>query len=536
MSPRYDALVVGGGHNGLTAAAYLGRAGLRTLVVERRSIVGGAAVTEEFHPGYRNSLASYTVSLLRPEVIADLELKRHGVEFIPYRGALELLDTGEVVQFTGEETHDQAQVARFSNRDWDSLKRLRAKLARVGDIVRDQILRPPPDLAGGWDALWSSVRIAGKARKLDVEDRLFLTQLFTLSADELMGRWFESEPMRHIMAVHCVSSNYASLRQPGSAIPFFLNVLGELDGRRGKWGIARGGMGAITQAMAASARGHGVEIRTGSGVDRILVANGRATGVRLETGEEIEARVVLANTDPKRTFLKMVGREHLDSDFADHIERLRMGHASMRMNLALSGTPRVGGLSGAALETALGSAITILPSRDNAERMWRIAQDGGIPEEPYVNIQVASSLDPSLAPPGHHVMSLLCKYYPYHLSGGRHWDVVKDEVADGILRSVARHIPNLPEITVARQVLSPLDLERVLGLTEGDIFHGRHDLDQIFSLRPHPRAARYATPVAGLYLCGSGAHPGGGVSGAPGHNAAQRVIKDLRWRRGRASS
>ncbi|MBL8673240.1 MAG: NAD(P)/FAD-dependent oxidoreductase [Alphaproteobacteria bacterium] len=484
-------------------------------------------MTEEFHPGYRNSLASYTVSLLRSEIIADLELKRHGLQLIPYRGALELLGEGQVVLFTGDEAHDQAQVGRFSNRDWDSLKRLRARLARVGDVVRDQILRPPPDLAGGWESLWAGLRIAGGLRKLDADDRHFLTQLFTLSADELMARWFEGEQMRQIMAVHCVSSNYASLRAPGSAIPFFLNVLGELDGRRGKWGVAKGGMGAITQAMAASARERGVEIRTAAPVARIAVESGRATGVVLESGEAIAARAVLANTDPKRTFLTLVGREHLDADFADHIERWRMGHASLRMNLALSGAPRFAGLSEADGDHALGTAITLLPSRRGAEEAWRRAQDGEIPAEPYVNMQVASALDDSLAPPGHHVMSLLCKYYPYKLAGGRSWDDLKEEVADRILAAVARHVPNLPAITVARQVLSPLDLERVLGLTEGDIFHGRHDLDQIFSLRPHPKAARYATPVAGLYLCGSGAHPGGGVSGAPGHNAAERAIKDL---------
>ncbi|MBL8701196.1 MAG: NAD(P)/FAD-dependent oxidoreductase [Alphaproteobacteria bacterium] len=530
MPASYDAIVIGGGHNGLTAAAYLGKSGLRTLVLERRHVIGGAAVTEEFHPGYRNSLASYTVSLLRPEVIADLELKRHGLSFVPYRGALELLGDGTTVLLTGDEERDQAAIARFSNRDWDRLKRLRARLARVGELARDQILRPPPDLAGGWGAAWSALRIAGKARSLDVEDRLFLTQLFTLSADELMGRWFESETMRQIMAVHCVSSNYASMRQPGSAIPYFLNVLGELDGRRGKWGVARGGMGAITQAMAAAGRAHGVEIRTDAPVARVVVEGGRAIGVVLESGESFAARAVLANTDPKRTFLKLVGREHLDAEFADHIERLRMGHASLRMNLALSGTPRFAGLSAADNAIGLGCAITMLPSRRDMEQTWRTAQDGGIPDAPYVNIQVASALDDSLAPPGHHVMSLLCKYYPYQLADGLQWDAIKERVADSILAAVARHVPNLPAITVARQVLSPLDLERILGLTEGDIFHGRHDLDQILSLRPHPRAAGYATPVPGLYLCGSGSHPGGGVSGAPGHNAARRVIKDLRRR------
>jgi phytoene dehydrogenase-like protein len=325
-----------------------------------------------------------------------------------------------------------------------------------------------------------------------------------------------------------VSSNFSSLDQPGSAIPFFLNVLGELDGRRYKWGVARGGMGAVSQALAASARAHGAEIRTAAPVERILVRGGRAEGVRLEGGEEIRARAVAANTDPKRTFLELVGREHLDPDFAAAIEHLRMGHASLRMNLALKGTPEFAALSGADAATALGTAITLLPDRATAERCYRMARAGEIPPEPYVNIQIASALDDSLAPPGHHVMSLLCKYYPYRLAGGRNWDDIKDAVADGILAAVGRHIPNLDRITVARQVLSPVDLERVFGLTEGDIFHGRHDLDQIFSLRPHPRAARYRTPIAGLYLCGSGSHPGGGVSGAPGRNAAQRMIRDLR--------
>ena len=528
MMTRDDAIVVGGGHNGLTAAAYLGKAGLKTLVLEQRAVVGGAAVTEEFHPGYRNSIASYTVGLLRPEIIADLELKRYGLQFIPYRGALELLGNGRTILFTGDEVHDQAQVARYSNRDWDLLKRLRAKLSRVGDIVRNQVLRPPPDLAGGWDALWSGIKIAGSMRKLDLDDRHFLMQLFTLSADDLMSCWFESEAMRQLMAVHCVSSNYSSLHQPGSAIPFFLNVLGELEGRRGKWGIAKGGMGAISQAMAASARTSGVEIRVNAPVARISVENGRAKGVVLQSGEAIGARAVLANTDPKRTFLKLVGREHLDVEFADHIKHLRMGHASLRMNLALNGTPQFAALSGEDANIALGSAITLLPDRRTVEEGWRLAQDGELPAEPYVNMQIASVLDDSLAPPGHHVMSLLCKYYPYRLASGQNWDAIKYDVADRILSVVAGHIPNLPAITVGRQVLSPLDLERIIGLTEGDIFHGRHDLDQLFSLRPHPRAARYATPIAGLYLCGSGAHPGGGVSGAPGHNAAKRVVKELR--------
>lgn len=528
MAGTYDVVVIGGGHNGLTAAAYLGKAGLKTLVLERRPVLGGAAVTEEFHPGYRNSIASYSLGLLRGEIVRDLDLKRHGLDPIPYRGTLELLQDGRAILFNGDPAHDQAQVARFSNRDWDAMQRLRQRLLRVGDVVRDQWLRAPPDLAGGWESLFASARAGLRLRKLDGDDRHFLAQMFTLSANDLMERWFESETMRQVYAVHCVSSNYSSLDQPGSALPFFMNVLGELDGKRYKWGVARGGMGAVSQALAAAAREHGAELRTSAPVERILLESGRAVGVRMESGEELRARAVAANTDPKRTFLKFVGKEHLDPQFAADIEHLRMGHASLRMNLALNAAPEFAALPGDDARTALGSAITLLPDRTTVERCYRLARAGELPPEPYVAIQIASALDDSLAPPGHHVMSLLCKYYPYHLSGGRRWDDIKDQVADGILAAVRRHIPNLDRITVARQVLSPVDLERIFGLTEGDIFHGRHDLDQIFSLRPHPRAARYRTPVAGLYLCGSGSHPGGGVSGAPGHNAARRIIRDLR--------
>jgi phytoene dehydrogenase-like protein len=523
---QYDAIVIGAGHNGLTAAAYLGKAGVRTLVVERRPVVGGAAVTEEFHPGYRNSIASYTLSLLRPEIIRDLELRRHGLETIAYRGSLDIFSDGRTLLFDGDEDHDRAQVARYSNRDYEAMGALRARLQRVGDVVREQLLREPPDLAGGIGSVLDMLRIGRGVRRLSADDRHFLVQMFTLSANDLMERWFESEPIRQSYAVHCVSSNFSSLDAPGSAIPFFINVLGEFEGRQGKWGLAKGGMGAVTRAIAASAREHGVEIRTAAPVERILVEGGCAGGVRLEGGEEIRAASVLANTDPKRTFLKFVGREHLDPAFANDIEHLRMGHASLRMNLALRASPRFAGLPDAEQEIARGSAVTILPSRAEAEDNYRRAAAGKLPVSPYVALLVPSSLDDSLAPPGHHVMSLLCKYYPYRLADGANWDSIRERVADEILETVGRHIPNLAEITVGRQVLTPLDLERVFGLTEGDIFHGRHDLDQIFSLRPHPKAARYRTPIKGLYLCGSGSHPGGGVSGAPGHNAAKRLLRD----------
>ncbi|HVY99734.1 MAG TPA: NAD(P)/FAD-dependent oxidoreductase [Dongiaceae bacterium] len=528
MASQYDAIVVGGGHNGLTAACYLGKAGLKTLVLERRHVVGGAAVSEEFHPGYRNSVASYSPGMLRSEVIRDLELKRHGLRFIPYRGSLDLFTDGRVMMFTGDDAHDQAMVGRYSNRDYDAIKAFRARLMRVSDIVRQQFLKAPLDLKGGLDQLLPALKVGNGLRKLDVDDRQFLLQLFTSSAYEIVQRHFESDIVRQSFAVHALAGNFASLRAPGSATPMLIDALGELDGKRHEWGIAVGGMGSITQAMRRRAEELGVEIRTSAPVGKIVVKDGVAGSVRLETGEEFSGRAILANTDPKRTFLKFVGREHLDEGFARDIENIRMGTSSLRMNLALAGTPEIAGLSAKEAEIGLASGITILPTIASVERNYMRALDGEATDDPFIAIQVASALDDSLAPPGHHVMSLLCKYYPYELAGGVKWDDIKERVADGIVDVVAKYFPNIKQLVVGRQVLTPLDLERMFGMTQADIFHGAHQPHQLFSMRPHPKASQYRTPIKGLYLCGSGAHPGGGVTGGPGHNAAQAVIKDLR--------
>lgn len=428
---------------------------------------------------------------------------------------------------TGDETHDRMVYGRHSNRDYDATIQFYKTVARVGEVLRAQWLKEPPPLSGGAFDL-TRLLPAGRAfRKLSAEDRHFLMQLFTSSATSLAERWFESERVRNEFLGHCVSSNFASLEAPGSAVPLFQNALGEFQGRRGSWGLAKGGMGAITQAMAKSGAEYDVEFRCEAPVARILVDSGQSIGVRLENGEELRSRIVVANTDPKRTFLKMVGREHLPDHFADDIAHLRYGHASLRMNLALAGMPEFASLNAEENIIARASALYIYPSRAEIQAGYRAACDGYIHEAPYVNMLIPSSQDHSLAPQGHHVMSLLCKYFPYRLADGRDWKQIKERVADAVVRRVARHIPNLPDLIVARQVLSPLDLEEVFGLTEGDIFHGRHDLDQIFSLRPHPDAAQYRTPIGNLYLCGSGTHPGGGVSGAPGRNAAMRIIADL---------
>lgn len=523
----FDAIVIGAGHNGLTAAGYLGKAGLRTLVLERRHVVGGAAVTEEFHPGYRNSIASYVVSLLRPEVIRDLELRDHGYELIHLKGDVEICRDDHLF-LTGEEANDRAEIGRFSDRDYDAIKRFDSLLEEIGTVVRNQWMHEPPSLRGGFIDLLGMLRAGRDMRRLPVELRHRLLQMFTSSAADIIDRWFESPMVRSMYASHCVSGNNASFYHPGSAIPFFHHALGEFDGEEGGWGLARGGMGKITEAMASFARSKGVEIRTDAAVDKITVEANRATGVRLANGEEISAKAVLSNADPKRTFLKLVDAEHLPERFVEDIGHLRMGHGSLRMNLALSGLPELRDYPGSEMRPQHQSSIVIYPPMEVMEQNYHSAKAGELPDEPRLDIVIPSTLDDSLAPAGHHVMSILGKYYPFEPEGGRHWDDLRESVADDIIDYLSGFMPNIRSLIVGRQTLTPKDLEREFALTEGDIFHGRHDLDQIFSLRPHPAAAKYRTPLKGLYLCGSGSHPGGAVSGAPGHNGAMRVIKDLR--------
>jgi len=529
MNKKYDAVIVGGGHNGLTAAGYLGRAGLKTIVLERRPVVGGAVVTEEIHPGYRISTVSYVVSLLRSEVIRDLELKSHGFEMIRMDGALAVCGD-DYLLLSGDAERDRKEVGRFSSVDYDAMDQFDAMVQKVGHVVRKQMLREPPKLEAGISDLAALARMGLDIRTLSADLRHRLLQLLTSSAYDLIERWFESPMVKSRYASECFSGNFASLRQPGSAIPFFHGALGEIDGEQGAWRLVKGGMGGITQAMAAFAQSKGVEIRTEAAVEKILIEKGRALGVQLENGEIFKGRCVLANTDPKRTFLKLIDREELDPEFAKDIRQIRMGHSSLRVNLALNGLPDIRFFAPGEEGPWHRSDITLFPNVEGLEANYFAAAAGRLPGEPRLEITIPSTVDDSLAPPGHHVMSVLAKYYPYQLADGLSWDNIKEDVADRIVEYIAQVMPNLPELIVGRQMLSPLDLETIYGLTESDIFHGRHDLDQLFSLRPHPRAAQYRTPVQGLYLCGSGAHPGGGVSGAPGYNAARRVIADFKRR------
>ncbi len=530
MSRAYDAIVIGAGHNGLTTAGYLARGGMRVCVLERRHVVGGAAVSEEFHPGYRNSVASYVVSLLRPEVVRDLELERYGYEPLLLANSLYLDSRGDYLLLTGDEAADRAQFGKFSATDYDAYLAFEDSVELVGELLASQWLREPPKLhGGGVGDLLSALRLGLDARKLDAEGRWRLMQFFLGAPETIIERWFESDKIKTMIAAHIMPANFAPLSQPGASLAMLHHAVGEIDGRKGAWGLVRGGMGGITRAMAASAQERGVEIRTEAPVERILVADGRVRGVRLESGEELIAPVVAANTEPKRTLLDFLGEEHLPDAFVRDLRAFRQESASLRINLALRGLPEFAALGGGGPGPEHEATIVLIEDKGHLDAAYRSARAGEPASPPIIEAVIPSVIDHSLTDePGTHVMSMLCKYMPYELSGGRHWDEEKPRVLEDILAWAGRFIPNLPDILVATQCFTPLDLEREFGLPRGDICHGRMEPDQLYSMRPHPDAAQYATPMPGLYLCGSGAHPGGGVTGAPGYNAARRILKDRR--------
>jgi len=525
----HDAIIVGGGHNGLTCAAYLAAAGRKVLVLERRGVVGGAAVTEEFHPGFRNSVASYTVSLLNPQVIRDLELHRHGLKVVERKMAnfLPLEDN----YFCVGEGRTKSEVARFSQRDADRLDAYGDRLEAIADVLRGVVLETPPNvMEGGLVAaipeLLKGLRLGRRISKLDTTGRRDLLALFAQSAGDWLDGWFESAPIKAAYGFDGVVGNYASPYTPGSAYVLLHHVFGEVNGKKGAWGHAIGGMGAITQAMAACCRERGVEIRTGAAVAEVLIEKGRATGVVAESGEILKARSVVSNLHPKLLFGKLVDPSLQPPDFVERIGRYRSGSGTFRMNVALSELPSFSVLPGPGDHLTAG--IIIAPSLAYMERAYADARAHGWSREPIVEVLIPSTLDDSLAPAGQHVASLFCQHAAPTLPDGRSWDDCREEVADLMIATVDKHAPGFARSVIARQVLSPLDLERTFGLVGGDIMHGNLSLDQMFSARPVLGAGDYRTPIRALYQCGAGTHPGGGVTGAPGHNAAREVLRDLR--------
>jgi phytoene dehydrogenase-like protein len=532
MSPVCDVLIIGGGHNGLTCACYLAAAGLSVRVLERRSIVGGAAITEEFHPGFRNSTASYTVSLLNPKVIRELELARHGLRIVerPLANFLPLsAEPGAYLKVGGGLAATQAEVARYSRRDAERLPAYYEMLERAVGVVKELALETPPNAGGGVGELIPALKTMRAVRKLNVADKRNLLALFAKSAGDLLDGWFESDALKAAFGFDAVVGNFASPYAPGSAYVLLHHVFGEVNGKPGQWGHAIGGMGAITQAMAACARERGVVIDCDVEVAKVLAQDGRAAGVMLADGSEIRARSVAANVNPKLLLLELIDQQHVDPAVLEHMRHYRCASATLRMNVALSELPDFSCLPGTGVHQQ--SGIIMAPSLGYMERAWFDARTSGMANEPIVEMLIPSTVDDTLAPKGMHVASLFCQHFNADLAPGENWDSLREVAAERVIDTVNRFAPNFKASILGRMTLTPLDLERKFGLTGGDIFHGALSLDQLFSARPLLGYANYRMPVEGLYLCGSGAHPGGGVTGLPGHNAAREILRD--FRRGR---
>jgi phytoene dehydrogenase-like protein len=529
----YDAIIIGAGHNGLTAAAYLARAGYSTLVLERRDIVGGCCVTEQIAPGCRTSTTSYIASMLRPEVIRDLRLAEHGLRMVPCDPALQVpFPDGHLVSWWASRDRVVEELRKISVRDAETFVRIDDQLKKLARYLQPFFLEPPPEPGTESFSGWSELFRAGKRfRGISSAEISQLVSFLTGSLGDFLDRNYESEKVKTLFLANNVYGKHGGPYQPGTALGLLFHLLsgGEHD-QQGFYGHVMGGMGSITNSMAKAARGFGAEIRTNAPVKQIDSRDGRVRAVILEDGTEIRSRVVLSNADPKRTFLGMVSERDLPGDFVHAIRGIKMDGPCAKVNMVLSEEPRFTGTP-SGYDAQQRSLFTLVPSLEFAERCYDIAKFGEIPEQLWVDCVIASNADPSLAPAGKHVMTCFVQYVPYKLRKGAssaNWDDNRELLGDRVVKKIAEYAPNVPNAIIARQVLTPLDLERTYGLTEGNIFHGDLTLEQLFFNRPVAGWSQYRTPIAGLYLCGAGAHPGGGVTGAPGHNSAHQVLRDLK--------
>ncbi|MBA3269278.1 MAG: NAD(P)/FAD-dependent oxidoreductase [Acidobacteria bacterium] len=525
LSVRYDAIVIGGGHNGLTCAAYLAKAGRKVLVLERRHVLGGAAVTEEVFPGFKFSVASYVVSLLRPEIIRDLDLPAHGMELLPLDGTFTPMPNGDRLWRTNDHYKSRREIARHSKLDAEAYDEYGRSMIEMGRFAKPILAMTPPDPTSlDPRGLLELLSIGKRFRAMRHHDRVNQIQLLTMSAVDFLDQWFETDVLKATMSASGIIGTFLGVRSPGTAYVLLHHYMGEIDGSFRSWGLSRGGTGAVSNAIASAARAFGAEVRTEATVAKLLTKNNRVTGVALANGDEIGADVVVSSVDPNLTFLKMMDPRELPDDFVDGVRRYKYRGSSGKVNLALDALPDFTAMPGAGPH--LRGAISISPSVDYMEQAYDDAKYGRFSQHPYVDIVIPSLTDPSVAPPGKHVMSCFVQYAPYHLKSGN-WDEQREAFGDAVINTIADYAPNIKSIIRHRQVLTPLDIERDFGLTEGNIFQGELTLEQLFFLRPVPGWAQYATPVDRLYMCGSATHPGGGIMGAPGKNAAQRILKDV---------
>jgi phytoene dehydrogenase-like protein len=526
MANRYDAIVIGGGHNGLVNAAYLARAGKKVLVLERRYVLGGAAVTEEIIPGFKFSVFSYVVSLLRPEIIRDLDLPRHGLEILPLDGTFTPMPDGNYLWRVNDPAKTRRELERHSKLDAEAYEEFGKSMVAMCRFVKPILGMIPPDPTSLDPRDLKKLAFLGKRfQNLPAEDKYNLVQLMTMSAADFLDQWFETDALKATMSASGIIGTFLGIRSPGTAYVLLHHYMGEIDGAFRSWGFSRGGTGAISNSIGAAAREAGAELRMEAPVARILVKNGTAQGVVLESGEEIRAELVSSSVDPRLTFLKFIESRELPAEFLDEVHRYKFRGSSGKVNLALDALPDFRNLPGPGRH--LRGAISISPSVDYMERAYDDAKYGEFSRRPYIDMVIPTLTDPSVAPPGKHILSCFVQYAPYRLAKGN-WDDQREAFGNAVIDTISEFAPNLKNIIIGKQFLTPLDIERTTGLSEGNIFQGELSLEQLFFLRPVAGWARYRTPIRHLYMCGSATHPGGGIMGAPGRLAALEILKESR--------
>jgi phytoene dehydrogenase-like protein len=524
---KYDVIVIGGGHNGLVNAAYLARAGKKVLVLERRYVLGGAACTEEIFPGFKFSVCSYVVSLLRPEIIRDLDLPRHGLEILPLDGTFTPMPNGDHLWRVNDHGQTHREIARHSKLDAEAYDEFGKSMQAMCRFVKPILSMVPPDPATlNPKELMKLLFLGRRFQGLTSEDKYNQVQLMTMSAINFLDQWFETDVLKATMSASGIIGTFLGVRSPGTAYVLLHHYMGEIDGAFRSWGFARGGTGAISNAIADAAREAGVEIRTQAPIAQIIVKHGKARGVVLASGDEIYADIISSSVDPRLTFVKMIEKGNLPEDFLEEINRYKFRGSSGKVNLALDALPNFKAMPGPGAH--LRGAISISPSVEYMERAYDDAKYGNFSRRPYIDMVIPTLTDPSVAPPGKHILSCFVQYAPYKLRPGLDWDDQKEAFGDNVINTIAEYAPNIKDIILYKQVITPLDLEREWGLTEGNIFQGELSLEQLFFLRPVPGYAQFRTPIKNLYMCGSATHPGGGIMGGPGRLAALEILKDFK--------
>jgi phytoene dehydrogenase-like protein len=524
MTQKFDAIVVGGGHNGLTCAAYLARAGKKTLVLEKRHVLGGAAVSEEIHPGFTYTVCSYVVSLLRPEVIQELELHKHGLHLMPLDSSFVPMENGDYYAVYGDEASTRAEIQRHSKRDAEAMPRFSQLMYEMAYAVKPILGMVPPDPSNpGLRGLQTLREFGSHIQGLGKDTFHQLTKIMTMSVSDFLDEWFESDVVKALSALNGIIGTKLGPKSPGTAYVLLHHYMGELDGAFTAWGWQKGGTGGVSEALASAARSHGADIRVNSPVQQIIIKNGKAVGVALENGDEFHADIVVTGADPRVSFRKLVEEKELPGDFVEAIDRFKFRGSSGKVNLALDDMPRFTAMKDPNMRRSM---VEICPSMDYLERAYDDASYGGFSKRPYMDIIVPSTIDPTMAPPGKHVMSIFVQYASYEMPEYGDKDQQRDAFGNAVIDTLTEFAPNLKDIILHKQVLTPWDIEHDIGLTEGNIFQGELTLDQLFFFRPAPGYADYRTPIRNYYQCGSGAHPGGGITSGPGRLAALEILRD----------